>query len=69
VQFTAIPTKLFAVPFALDDETFRMAASESAGVILDRIRICSLLAAIPPGLAASLNAWIAKTKQMIPLAA
>lgn len=69
VQFTAIPTKLFAVPFALDDETFRLAASESSGVILDRLRICSLVADVPPDLADALTVWIADTRAKIPLAA
>ncbi|MBN9017759.1 MAG: hypothetical protein J0H11_10115 [Rhizobiales bacterium] len=69
VQFSSTPVRLFAVPFALDDESFREASVESNGLILDRIRICGALASVDVALDAKLTAWLDQARPMIPLAA
>lgn len=69
VQFSSTPTKLFAVPFALDDESFWEAATESSGIVLDRPRICSLLRAPNAALTEEINNWLSANEGILPLAA
>jgi hypothetical protein len=69
VQFSSTPVRLFAVPFALDDESFREASVESDGLILDRVRICEALPTIENGLEGKITAWLNQAVSMIPLAA
>ncbi len=69
VQFSSTPIRLFAVPFALDDESFREASVESNGLILDRIRICGVLADVEHDLKVKLTAWLDQAAPMIPIAA
>jgi hypothetical protein len=66
VQFSATPTKLFAVPFAFDHETFWFAATESSGLVLERTRITAALGAIPAQLAGQISAWLEQAKPLIP---
>jgi hypothetical protein len=69
VQFSSTPVRLFAVPFALDDESFREASVESDGLILDRVRICEALPTVGDVLGAKLTAWLDEATPIIPLAA
>lgn len=69
VQFSSLPTKLFAVPFALDEASFWEATVECSGVVLDRTRICMSLPTVSAGLAVTISDWMAKAKQALPLAA
>lgn len=66
VQFSATPSKLFAVPFALDDDTFWFAATESSGMVLDRARIAAHLPNVVNGLAQDLTTWINQAKPLVP---
>lgn len=69
VQFSSTPVRLFAVPFALDDDSFREASVESDGLILDRVRICEALPTVNDELDAKLAAWLDQAMPIIPLAA
>jgi hypothetical protein len=69
VQFSSTPVRLFAVPFALDDESFREASVESDGLILDRVRICEALPVLSGALNVKVTAWLEQATPIIPLAA
>lgn len=69
LQFTCHPTKLFAVPFSLDDKSFWEATVESAGLVLDRSRICRALPTVSADLERALRDWMEKARQVLPLAA
>ncbi|MDB5418106.1 MAG: hypothetical protein JWP50_1525 [Phenylobacterium sp.] len=69
VQFSARPMRLVAVPFALDDMSFREATVEANGLVLDRTRICGDVGALPDGLAAKLANWLAAASALMPKAA
>ncbi|HEV2559435.1 MAG TPA: hypothetical protein VGU45_12475 [Microvirga sp.] len=69
VQFSSTPTRLFAVPFALDDLSFREASVESNGAILDRTRICTTLPNLSEPLRTKLDKWVQEATLLIPLAA
>ncbi len=53
LDFTTDPRKGFALPFALDQDPFRIAARKTNGLLLDRIRILSA-----PGASAG---WVSKS--------
>jgi hypothetical protein len=69
VQFSSSPTKLFAVPFALDEHSFWEATVECSGIVLDRTRICMKLPAASPELSGKIEAWLQKAKIALPMAA
>jgi hypothetical protein len=70
IIFSSQPLKLFAVPFALDDESFKEASDESDGIVLDRIRICAVQAEDgDAALRHALQAWIAAATQLLPAVA
>jgi hypothetical protein len=69
VQFTSKPTKLFAVPFSLDDHSFWEATSECRGLVLDRARICMALPRLSAPLSTSIEDWLGRARQALPLAA
>jgi hypothetical protein len=69
VQFSSKPLKMFAVPFALDDESFWEASVECKGLVLDRSRICAPLDTLPEELAARVAQWLGEIRQVLPLAA
>jgi len=69
VQFSSKPTKLFAVPFALDDHTFWEATVECSGLVLDRIRICMKLNEISAELGAEIDSWSERATATLPIAA
>lgn len=69
VQFSSRPTKMFAVPFALDSQSFWEATVECSGLVLDRARICSSVPNISAALTDEMVAWIAGAREALPLAA
>lgn len=69
VQFSAQPVRLFAVPFALDADSFWEAITESNGLVLDRIRVCGDAGSLTDGLAAGLRAWLSAAEVLVPEAA
>jgi len=69
VQFSNHPTKLFAVPFALDDESFWEATVECSGLVLDRIRICADLPNLPQPLTEITSEWLERATVALPMAA
>lgn len=69
VQFPTHPTKLFAVPFALDGKSFMEATWESRGLVLDRARICAHLPVATPQLGARICEWMKKPEVRLPTAA
>lgn len=69
VQFSHLPSKLFAVPFALDDASFWEATVESRGLVLDRNRLCSALTNMSSTLGAKIDGWIATNRSLLPTAA
>ena len=69
VQFSCLPLKMFAVPFALDDDSFWEASVESRGMVLDRARICEPLSELPRELEARLRGWLDGATALLPLAA
>lgn len=69
VQFSSKPTKLFAVPFSLDDHSFWEATVECAGLVLDRTRLCLKLPTVSEELTAEIEGWLAQAKSQLPLAA
>lgn len=69
VQFSSKPLKMFAVPFALDDESFWEASVECRGLVLDRNRICAPLDVLPEALDQRVCQWLDAIKPLIPLAA
>lgn len=69
VQFSARPIRLFAVPFALDEMSFREAVVESNGLVLDRIRICEETKDLPQGLSETLDTWLGLASALMPQAA
>jgi hypothetical protein len=69
VQFSARPMSLVAVPFALDDQSFREAAVESNGLVLERLRICARATALDIDLQAGLLDWTTQAKAQVPEAA
>ena len=60
VQFSSKPTRLFAVPFSLDDHSFWEATVECRGLVLDRTRLCMKLPKVSDELEArdSRLAWL-----------
>jgi hypothetical protein len=69
VQFSSYPTKLFAVPFALDDKSFWEATVECSGFVLDRTRLCMSLPTLGDSLRQAIDDWMGKARQTLPLAA
>jgi|GEM_PF-2914839 len=69
VQFSARPMKLFAVPFALDDDSFWEATVECNGLVLDRARICEPLIDLPPDLEVRVTTWLSSATALLPIAA
>lgn len=69
VQFSSKPTKLFAVPFSLDDHSFWEATVECAGLVLDRTRLCLRLPTVSDQLTGKMTDWLGKAKAQLPLAA
>lgn len=69
VQFSSTPIRLFAVPFALDDESFREASVESDGLILDRVRICQALPTVKQNLGEKLTMWLEQATPIVSVAA
>ena len=69
VQFTSTPTKLFAVPFALDDHNFWEATVECSGLVLDRTRLCMHLATGSVELSELVAGWLNEARQALPIAA
>lgn len=69
VQFSARPIRLFAVPFALDEASFREAVVESNGLVLDRVRICEEAKDLPLELTECLNTWLGQATALMPQAA
>lgn len=69
VQFSAQPIKLFAVPFALDADSFWDAINESNGLIFDRVRICAEIGDLPADLEGKLSAWLEEVQNLLPEAA
>lgn len=69
VQFSSKPLKMFAVPFALDDESFWEATVECKGLVLDRSRICAPLDTLPAGLEERVVRWLEEIRPVLPLAA
>jgi hypothetical protein len=69
VQFSSHPTKLFAVPFSLDDHSFWEATVECSGLVLDRTRICMALPSVSEPLGLAIGDWLGKATQTLPLAA
>jgi hypothetical protein len=69
VQFSSNPLKMFAVPFALDDESFWEATVECKGLVLDRSRICAPLDMLTGQLEQKVRQWLADIKPVLPLAA
>jgi len=69
VQFSARPVRLFAVPFALDEISFREAVVESNGLVLDRVRICESSEPVPSDLAQKISDWLLQASALMPIAA
>jgi hypothetical protein len=69
VQFSATPSRFFAVPFSLDDETFSTTSFECNGLLLDRMRICKPLAELPADLSRRVGVWMESAVRVLPLAA
>ena len=69
VQFSSKPTKLFAVPFALDDHSFWEATVECRGLVLDRTRLCLRLQGVSDVLSEKIEDWLIAAKDQLPLAA
>jgi hypothetical protein len=69
VQFSSTPTKLFAVPFSLDDHNFWEATVECAGLVLDRPRICMHLPEGSADVIGKIQTWLNLAKATLPLAA
>lgn len=69
VQFSSKPTKLFAVPFSLDDHSFWEATVECAGLVLDRARLCEKLPKVSDDLTVRILDWLGQAKAHLPLAA
>ena len=69
VQFSSKPLKMFAVPFALDDDSFWEATVECAGMVLDRSRICEPLTSLPLPLETKINDWLGQVHAVLPWAA
>jgi hypothetical protein len=69
IQFSSSPLKMFAVPFALDDESFWEATVECKGLVLDRSRICAPLETLPQALEQRVTQWLEDIRPVLPLAA
>jgi hypothetical protein len=69
VQFSATPTKLFAVPFSLDDHNFWEATVECSGLVLDRTRLCMHLPNGSDDLTVLIDDWLSEAKEALPIAA
>jgi hypothetical protein len=69
VQFPSSPSKLFAVPFSLDNHNFWEATVECSGLVLDRTRLCMHLSDGSVALRTAINAWLEKAREKLPEAA